>query len=261
MRTVGPLLVGVICLLLLGPIAVVVIASFSGDEYLRFPPTAVSLQWYREFFGTPEWRAALLNSLVVALLCAIVATSSGFLSAYAILRGRPAWRNILMATALIPLIVPSIVTAISIYFLSVRIGLVGNRVWLAVAHAVIALPVVLIITQSALQAVDPALERAAMVHGCTRWGVFRRVVIPVTAPGIISASLFAFLASFDELVIALFVAGVRNETLPARIWNTLTMRLEPVIAAVSSVLIAMTVVILLVDAAIRARGRRSEPLV
>jgi ABC-type spermidine/putrescine transport system permease subunit II len=125
-----------------------------------------------------------------------------------------------------------------------------------VTHAVVALPLVVIITQSALQAVDPALERAAMVHGCTRWGVFRRVVIPIAAPGIISAALFAFLASFDELVIALFVSGVQAQTLPVRIWNSLTMELEPTIAAVSAILIGMTVLILLLDAGLRGLAAR-----
>ncbi len=95
-----------------------------------------------------------------------------------------------------------------------------------------------------------------MVHGCTRWGVFRRVVVPIAAPGIISAALFAFLASFDELVIALFVSGVQAETLPVRIWNSLTLELEQTIAAVSALLIAMTAIVLLLDAGIRALAAR-----
>jgi ABC-type spermidine/putrescine transport system permease subunit II len=252
------LLVALLCLLLLGPIAVVVIVSFSGDAYLAFPPSSLSWQWYGRFLGDPRWRLALINSLVVAALCAGIATPTGFLAAYAFVRGRFAVRGPLMAVALMPLIVPSIVTAIAIYFLSVRLGLIGNRLWLAVTHAVVALPIVLIITQSALQAVDPALERAAMVHGCTRWGVFRRVVVPLAAPGIVSAALFAFLASFDELVIALFVSGVRGQTLPVRIWNSLTMQLEPTIAAVSALLITVTVAVLVADFAVRAALMRRK---
>ena len=255
------MVVALICLLLLGPIVVVVIASFSGDAYLSFPPRSLSLRWYVRFLGDPRWRDSLVNSLIVAALCAVLATVTGFLAAYAFVRGRFRARGALMSVALMPLIVPSIVTAIAVYFLTVRLDLIGNRLWLAVTHAVVALPLVVIITQSALQAVDPALERAAMVHGCTRWGVFRRVVIPLAAPGIISAALFAFLASFDELVIALFVSGVQAQTLPVRIWNSLTMELEPTIAAVSALLIAMTVAVLLADAGVRglvarrARGR------
>ena len=252
MKRLGWTAVALLCLLLLGPIVVVVILSFSGDAYLRFPPRALSLQWYVRFLGDPRWTSAFANSLIVGVLCAGMATASGFLAAYALVRGQFRARNLLMAVALIPLIVPSIVTAIAIYFVSVRLGLVGNRLWLAVTHAVIAFPVVVIIVQSAMQAVDPVLERAAMIHGCTRWGVFRRVVIPLAAPGIISAALFAFLASFDELVIALFVSGVQGATLPVRIWNSLTMELEPTIAAVSTVLIAITIGLLLLDVGLRA---------
>jgi putative spermidine/putrescine transport system permease protein len=265
MRRAGWFAVALLCLLLLGPIVVVVVVSLSGDAYLAFPPRTLSLRWYQRFLGDPQWRDALVNSLIVAVSCAVFATSAGFLAAYAFVRGRFAARGVLMSVALMPLIVPSIVTAIAIYFLSVHLGLIGNRLWLAVTHAVVALPIVVIITQSALQAVDPALERAAMVHGCTRWGVFRRVVVPVAAPGIVSAALFAFLASFDELVIALFVSGVQAQTLPVRIWNSLTLELEPTIAAVSTLLIGMTVLILGVDSGLRglasrrARGKGGVP--
>jgi ABC-type spermidine/putrescine transport system permease subunit II len=258
MRRVGWGAVALLCLLLLGPIVVVVIVSFSGDSYLAFPPSTLSLRWYVRFLGDPRWRDALWNSLIVAVLCSIFATSIGFLTAYAFVRGRFFARGALMSIAVMPLIVPSIVTAIAIYFLTVRLGFIGSRLWLAVTHSVVALPLVVIITQSALQALDPALERAAMVHGCTRFGVFRRVVIPMAAPGIISAALFAFLASFDELVIALFVSGVQAQTLPVRIWNSLTMELEPTIAAVSALLIAMTLLILLLDAGFRALAARRQ---
>jgi ABC-type spermidine/putrescine transport system permease subunit II len=245
------LAVGLACLLLLGPIFVVVIVSFSGDAYLRFPPAVLSLQWYARFLGDGRWRSALANSAQVAAICCVIATFFGFLAAYAFVRGRLALRATLMALVLTPLIVPSIVTAIAMYFLSVRLGLIGNRVWLATTHAVVALPVVVIIAQSALQGIDPELERAALVHGCTRWGVLWRVVLPLALPGMLSAALFAFLASFDELVIALFVSGVQRQTLPVRIWNSLTMELEPTIAAVSTLLIAATVLVLALDLLIR----------
>ena len=258
MKILGHVFTVLICLLLLGPIAVVIIASFSGDAYLMFPPQSLSLQWYARFLEDGRWQAALFNSLVTAAMCCVLSTILGFFTGYAFLRGRLRFQPLLMSLVLMPLIVPSIVTGVAIYFLSVRLDLVGSRVWLAVTHTVIALPIVLIIAQSALQGVDPNLERAALVHGCTRWGVLRRVVLPIALPGIISAALFAFLASFDELVIALFVAGVRAQTLPVRIWNSLTLELEPTIAAVSAVLIATTVFILLVDATIRRLRRTSQ---
>jgi ABC-type spermidine/putrescine transport system permease subunit II len=144
---------------------------------------------------------------------------------------------------------------VAVYLLSSRLGLVGVRPWIAVAHSVVALPVVLVILQSALRTVDAALEQAAMVFGCTRWGVFRRVVLPIALPGVVSAALFAFLTSFDELVISIFLAGFlagfRSETLPVRIWNSLLLEVEPTIAAVSSLLIAATALALGIDALLR----------
>jgi len=236
-----------LCAGLLAPIAIVVIVSFSGDGYLRFPPESFSLRWYMRFLGDPRWRAALGNSLAIAAMASLLSTLLGFLAAYALVRGGLRAKRAIVSLLLMPLIVPHVITAIAVYFLSARYGLIGIKPWIAVTHSVVALPVVLVILQSALQTVDPNLERAAMVCGCTRWGVFRRVVLPLALPGAVSGALFSFLTSFDELMISLFLAGVRSETLPVRIWNSLLLEVEPTIAAVSSVLIAATVLALLAD--------------
>ncbi|WP_149536075.1 ABC transporter permease [Siccirubricoccus phaeus] len=250
-------LVTVFCVGLLAPIVIVVIASFSGDGYLKFPPSSFSLHWYDRFLGDARWRNALLNSLWIAAMTCVIATVLGFLAAYAMVRAGFKGKGALTAFLLAPLIVPHVVTAIAVYFLSAPWGLIGVKPWIALTHAVVALPVVLVILQSALQAVDPNLERAAMICGCTRFGVFRRVVVPLALPGAISAALFSFLTSFDELMISLFLAGVRSETLPVRIWNSLLLEVEPTIAAVSTVLIAVTVVALLADWGVRRlRGAR-----
>ena len=127
----------------------------------------------------------------------------------------------------------------------------GNVFWIGLCHATVALPIVLLILLSSLQGVDVNLERAALSLGSSRFGVFTKVVIPLAFPGILSSALFAFLASFDELIISLFLAGVRSETLPVRIWNSLHLQVEPVIAAVSAFLIAVTGVVLLLDAFMR----------
>ena len=240
-------LLGLACAGLLAPIVIVVILSFSGDAYLAFPPRSFTWHWYARFLGDDRWRAALANSTMIALLACLLATAIGFLASYALVRAKLPLKGALTSAILMPLIVPNVITAVSIYFFSARLGLIGNRAWIAVAHSVIALPIVLLILQSALQGVDVNLERAALVHGCTRWEMFRRVVVPLALPGVISAALFAFLASFDDLVISLFLAGVRAETLPVRIWNSLTLQLEPTIAAVSTLLIAVTVTALLLD--------------
>ena len=244
-------LIVLLCFGMVAPIIIVAIASFSGDGYLKFPPESFSTRWYERFLGDQRWREAILNSVVIGLMTSILSTLIGFLAAYALVRGQFAWRRVIMSLLLTPVIVPHVVTAVAVYFLSARMGLVGVRPWIAVAHSVVALPVVLIILQSALKTVDPALERAAMVCGCTRWGVFRRVVAPLALPGVVSAALFSFLTSFDELVISLFLAGIRAETLPVRIWNSLLLEVEPTIAAVSTLLIVVTMLALAVDALLR----------
>ncbi|GAA2855274.1 ABC-type spermidine/putrescine transport system permease subunit II [Aminobacter niigataensis] len=244
-------LVVLLCGGMLAPIAVVVVASFSGGGYLKFPPESLSLQWYFRFLGDARWLASLWNSFVIALMACVFSTAVGFLAAYAIARGAFAFRNAVVALLLMPLIVPHIVTAVAMYFLSARFGLVGFKPWIALAHSVVALPVVLIILQSTLKTIDPNLERAAMISGCSRAGVLRHVVLPLAMPGLISALLFSFLTSFDELLISLFLAGIRAETLPVRIWNSLLLEVEPTIAAVSSLLIAMTIVALVIEWTIR----------
>jgi ABC-type spermidine/putrescine transport system permease subunit II len=163
---------------------------------------------------------------------------------------------------LTPVIVPSIITAIAMYYLAGKLGLIGNLFWLGLCHAVIAMPIVLLILLSALRAVDPNLERAALGLGSSHTRVFCRVVLPIVLPGVMSAALFAFLASFDELLISLFLAGVRAQTLPVRIWNSLNLQVEPTIAAVSAFLIAITTLILAAEAILRqrqAQRRRRAP--
>lgn len=250
-----PCYVVLICLLLMAPIVIVVILAFSGAGYLQFPPTSFSLRWFVRFLGDPQWQASLWYSLVIGVVACVLATTVGFFAAYAFVRGRFGGKKLLLSLLLLPIIVPTVITSIAMYFLSARLHLVGNLIWIGICHAVIALPVVLLILLSALQGVDVNLERAALSLGASRARLFLRVVVPLAAPGLISAALFAFLASFDELIISLFLTGIRAQTLPVRIWNSLHLEIEPTIAAVSAFLIAVTALVLLLDSLLR--GRRS----
>jgi ABC-type spermidine/putrescine transport system permease subunit II len=247
------LYVGVMCLCLTAPIAIVVVLAFSGDGYLRFPPTSLSLQWFVRFFDDPQWQRALLSSLVIGAIACVVSTTIGFFAAYAFLRSEFRGKKLLLSLMLTPVIVPSIITAIAMYYFAGKLGLIGNFLWLGLCHAAIAMPIVLLILLSALHAVDPNLERAALGLGASRVRVFWRIVMPIVLPGVLSAALFAFLASFDELLISLFLAGVRAQTLPVRIWNSLNLQVEPTIAAVSAFLIAITTLILAAEAILRPR--------
>jgi putative spermidine/putrescine transport system permease protein len=245
------------CIGMLAPIAIVVILAFSGDGYLHFPPGSLSLQWFARFLGDVQWQRALLSSLIIGAIACIVSTTTGFFAAYAFLRSKLRAKKFLLSLMLTPIIVPSIITAIAMYYLAGKLGLIGNFLWLGLCHAVIAMPIVLLILLAALHAVDPNLERAALGLGSSRFGVFYRVVLPIVLPGLLSAALFAFLTSFDELLIALFLSGVRAQTLPVRIWNSLNLQIEPTIAAVSAFLIAVTCLVLAIDGILRyQRGQR-----
>jgi putative spermidine/putrescine transport system permease protein len=244
------------CIWLLAPIVIIVILAFSGEGYLYFPPNSLSLQWFARFFGDLQWQRALLSSLVIGAIACLVSTTTGFFAAYAFLRAEFALKKLLLSLLLTPLVVPSIITAIAMYYLAGRLGLIGNFLWLGLCHAVIAMPVVLLILLAALHAVDPNLERAALGLGAGRLRVFCQIVLPLALPGILSAALFAFLASFDELLISLFLAGVRAQTLPVRIWNSLNLQIEPTIAAVSAFLIGVTTLILAADGILRHRRSR-----
>jgi putative spermidine/putrescine transport system permease protein len=239
------------CLVLIIPIVIVLVLAFNHEGYLKFPPETYSLRWFEAFFGDPRWQRALWSSVVIASIACVVATVLGFFAAYAFVRGEVRAKKLVLSFMLLPIIIPHVITAIAMYFLTGRLGLVGNVFWIGLCHATIALPIVLLILLSALQGVDVNLERAALSLGCSRLGVFTKVVVPLAFPGILSAALFAFLASFDELIISLFLSGVRSETLPVRIWNSLHLQVEPVIAAVSAFLIAVTGLVLLLDALLR----------
>ncbi len=199
MRFGLPLFVGAACVFLIVPIAIVVVLAFSGGTFLKFPPDTYSLRWFAAFFGDPRWRAALLSSVEIGLVACVLATSIGFLGAYALVRGRFPLKRLILSAALLPIIAPTIVTSIAMYYAASSLGLVGSRLWVGVCHAVIALPVVLLILLSTLQSVDVQLERAALSLGCGRARMMRTVVVPLALPGIVSAALFAFLTSFDEL--------------------------------------------------------------
>jgi len=239
------------CAGLLAPIIIVVILSFGGEGYLHFPPTSFSLKWFNTFFGDTRWRQSLASSAVIALIACVIATVIGFLAAYALVRSEMRAKKFILSLMLMPIIVPTVITAIAMYFLTAKMGLVGNMLWIGFCHAIIALPVVLLILLAALQGVDVNLERAALSLGASRSRVFFKVVVPIAFPGVMSAALFAFLASFDELVISLFLAGARAQTLPVRIWNSLHLEIEPVVAAAATFLIGVTGIVLLVDGGIR----------
>ena len=247
-------LAGAVLLFLIAPVIIILIVSFSGAHYLSFPPPYLSLRWYQRFLGTPSWRQAIAVSTQVAVLTMLFATALGLLAALALVRGHFRGKGAIYAVLLSPMIVPTIITAIGLYFFFVRLKATGSIVAMALGHTVLALPVVVIIMAAALQGFDIRLEQAALSLGASRLTALRRITLPLILPGLLSAALFAFLTSFDELLIPLFLSGVEVQTLTVRVWNSLVLEVDPTIAAVSSFLIGVTAVVLGASALLRGRG-------
>ncbi|MGH7320260.1 MAG: ABC transporter permease, partial [Candidatus Rokuibacteriota bacterium] len=243
-----------VLLFLIAPVVIILLVSFSGADYLTFPPPSLSLRWYQRFFGVPTWRRAIGVSVQVASLTMVFATVLGLAAALALVRGRFRWKGAIYAFLLSPAIVPTIITAIGLYFFFVRLRATGSILAMAAGHTVLALPVVVIIIAATLQGFDVRLEQAALSLGAGRLTALRRITLPLIAPGILSAALFAFLTSFDELLIPLFLSGVEAQTLTVRVWNSLLLEVDPTIAAVSSFLIGVTTAVLGASALLRHRG-------
>ena len=225
---------------LIAPSLIVIPMSFSAGETLSFPPPGYSLRWYENFFTQPEWQSAARNSMIVAVLTTIVATVLGTGISIALMRGSVPARNLATSLFLTPMIVPAIVTAVAVYGLYVRFRLVGTVQGLVLAHTVLALPFVMINVSAVLQGMDIRLEHASRSLGATPVRTFFLVTLPLIRPGILAGALFAFITSFDELVVALFISGDRAATLPVQIWSGLRFEINPTVAAVSTLLIVLS---------------------
>jgi putative spermidine/putrescine transport system permease protein len=252
-RLLPATVVGLILLFLALPIAVVMVVSFSSATYLTFPPPAFGLRWYRAYFGSDDWLRPTWLSLWVAAAVVVLATLLGTLAALGIARLPKALRVLASALILSPLIVPAIVVAIGIYYAFARYGLVGKPVGLILAHTCFAVPFVVTSVSVSLAGIDRRLEQAALSLGATPVGTFFQVTLPLIRPGVLVGALFAFITSFDELVVALFISGSGAVTLPRRMWDDLLFQIEPTIAAVSTLTIVLTA--MLMGSAHRLRKR------
>jgi putative spermidine/putrescine transport system permease protein len=244
---------------LAAPIAIVVALSFSSASYLTFPPPALGIRWYHAYLGSREWLDATWLSLVVAGCVVVLATALGTLAAVG-LRDLPrAMRVAFGALILSPLIVPGIVIAIGIYYVFARYRLVGTPAGLVLAHTCLAVPFVVTSVSASLAGLDRRLQQAALSLGATPWGAFRQVTLPLIRPGVLVGALFAFITSFDELIVALFLSGSGAITLPRRMWDDLRFAIDPTIAAVSTLTIALSAALLLgVHVLQRQPARRAE---
>jgi putative spermidine/putrescine transport system permease protein len=240
---------------LVAPVVIIVVISFSNSELLTFPPPAYSLRWYSKLFSDPGWRHSFAISLKVAFLTVALSALIGLPASFALVRGKFKGKDFVYAILLSPMIVPTIITAIALYFFFARMNATGSVVAMALGHTVLALPTVVIIMGATLQGFDQRLEQAAFNLGASRLYALRRITLPLIAAGVLSAMLFAFLTSFDDLLIPLFLSGMLNETLSVKMWNGLRYSADPLIAAVSSFLIWVTAVVLISTSLLKRRKR------
>ncbi|MER8474111.1 ABC transporter permease subunit [Mesorhizobium sp. M1328] len=245
-KMVGVIFLVLVVFYLLVPELLVVIMSFSAGQFLQFPPPGLSLQWYRAFFGDPSWYGAAWTSIQIGIVTTILSTIIGTLAAYGLNRSLPRVRSFLTMVILMPITFPVIVVGIATYLGLLKLGLLGSMTGIVLAHTIGAIGYVVVIVSATLVNFDSALERAAMSMGANPLRTFIRVTLPLIRPGIIGGAVFAFLASFDEVVVTSLVAGFSIRTLPLKMWENIRNQIDPTIAAVSSLLILVPVFCLIV---------------
>ncbi len=249
---------GVLAFLVL-PVLLVVPMSFSDANYLSFPPQGFSLKWYVEIFTEPMWTRPALFSLQIALLVAALSSALGTAAALALVRGRFRGKTAVRLLIVSPIIAPNVVVAIAMFFAFVEVGLIGSVAAFVMAHAVLAIPFVMLTVSAALHRFDPDLELAAMNLGANRWTAFRRVTLPIIMPGVASGAIFAFIISFDEPVISYFVSSVRQATLPRIMFQNIETSVQPNVAAISTVLMLLSLLLLSLTWLLRRGQARRLP--
>ena len=225
------------------PLLIVIPMSFSPARALTFPPPGFSLRWYQAFFGDPRWMDAMWTSTIVAVLSSVAALVLGSLAAYGLRRGSFAGRDWAEGNFMSPLIVPTIIVAIALYLSLAKVGLLGSFIGLVAAHTVLNVPLVMMVMGVAVRDFDLRIEQVAWSLGASWSYTVIKVMLPNLAPSVFAAWIFAFIGSFDEVIVTSFIAG-KYETVPKKMFNELILEVNPTITAVATLLIAVTVLAL-----------------
>lgn len=236
---------------LVAPTLIAVPISFTTTAGIQFPPEGFTLKWYGAVFGSRDWREAMLNSLVIAIATSALSLVLGTAAALVLSRAKFRGKTILLGLLLSPLVTPVIVLSVAMYMVFARWGLSGSFAGLIAAHTVLALPFVIVSVLASLKTLNANLELASAGLGATPWFTFRRVTLPLILPGVVSGGIFAFITSWDEVVIAIFLADVSTRTVPVMIWTQLRAMLDPATAAVGAILIAISAVGMLITYKLR----------
>ncbi len=237
------------------PLLVIIPLSFNQEPYFTFPIASYSLRWYEALAQSDQWHLAAVNSIIVALGSTALSTVLGTLAALGLARSGFPFRSFFQTMLVLPMVVPIIVTAVSLYFLYSRIGLTGSLTGLIIAHATVAVPFVVVTVGGALASFDFTLVRAGNSLGATPWRCFWKITFPLILPGIVSGMIFAFITSFDDVVIALFISNAPQWTLPRQMWSGLRENVDPTILA-AAVLLTITTISLQLGLELIKRNRK-----
>ena len=254
---------GLIFLFLIFPILVIIPLSFNSvpfftftPEMLSFNPDGYSLRWYEDFFTNRNWRGAVNNSFIIAIFSTLIATSLGTLAALGLSRRNVPYRTLMMAILISPMIVPLIISACGMFFFYSRVHLQGTHLGVILAHAALGTPFVVITVTATLVGFDRSLIRAANSLGANGVTTFFKVVVPLIIPGVISGALFAFITSFDEVVVILFVGSFKQRTIPWQMFSGIREHISPTILAVATLLVLVSVALLTTLELLRRRSER-----
>ena len=254
---------GVVLFFLIFPLLVITPLSFNAvpfftftKEMLAFDPAGYSLVWYEEFFTSLNWQGAIRNSIIIAFFSTIIATFLGTLASLGLSRPQMPYRTLLMSLLISPMIVPLIISAAGMFFFYSRIGLQATHLGVILAHAVLGTPFVVITVTATLTGFDNNLIRASQSLGASPTTTFFKIIVPLITPGVISGALFAFVTSFDEVVVVLFVGSYKQRTIPWQMFSGIREQISPTILAAATLLIIVTIALLTTLELLRRRTAR-----
>jgi len=248
--------VALVLLFLMSPILAVMPLSFNSESFFTYPMPGFSLRWYDEFFFSTRWTNAVKMSLIVGLSTTVLATALGTLAALGLARSNFPAKSTMMAILISPMIVPVIISAVGMFKFYAQLNLVGTRLGIILAHTALATPFVVITVTATLSSFDKTLMRAGASCGAAPHTVFFKVVMPLILPGMISGALFAFVTSFDEVVVVLFLASPEDRTLPLQMFSGIRETISPTITAAATVLVLISTALLLTVEMLRRRSER-----
>ncbi len=243
----------VLLLFLVTPALIAIPVSLTTKRFLSMPKGNYSLRHFEKLFSSPEWISSFFQSATIGLSTSLLATILGTLCAIGLWRVSSKYSEVVRAFLLLPLIIPQIISAMAFYRLWIPMGLLDSYLGLILAHTILATPLVLITVSASLANFDPKLEQASKNLGASNWTTMRRVILPSVRPGVFAGALFAFILSWDEIVVTLFISKFNVYTLPRRMWNGIRENTDPTVAAAAVVLIAITLIAFVVSAIVSRR--------